>query len=90
MAYLRRFKGDWATSVYLHRSFSNRRAYLNTIEDRRSGRHDDEDGAGPSGTHRSDDDDHGEGGDENLGDKNNLTREDDEDEFADSDDDDGD
>jgi len=79
------------TSMYLHRSFSNRRAYLNAIEAKQSGaRRDDENGAGPSGTHHSDDDNDGDNGNEDLDDENDLTKEDDEDQFVDSDDDNGD
>lgn len=82
MPYLRRFKGDWATTTYLHRSFSNRRGYLNR-EDDENPKPVDENGAGPSGTCHEENDDDGSGNDNNLG------REDDEDEFMnDSDDDD--
>ena len=77
--------------MYLHQAFSNRRAYLNTIEACRSRAHrDDKNGVGPSGTHHSNDDDDNDDDNENLGGENDLTREDDEDEFADSDDNDSD
>ena len=79
--------------MYLHRSFSNRRAYLNTIEARQPGaHHDDENGVGPSGTRHSDNGNDGNDGDEDRDaeDDRDLTKEDDEDEFTDSDDDNGD
>ena len=73
--------------MYLHWAFSNRCTYLNTIEAHRSRAHrDDKNGAGPSGTHHSDNDNDNDDDDENLGGENDLTREDDKDEFADSDD----
>jgi len=81
--YLRRFKGDWATTAYLRRSFSNRRGYLNR-DDGKDPRPADENGAGPSGTHHDDDDDVGSGNNDDLG------REDDEEDFMDDSDDDDD
>ena len=49
----------------------------------------DENGVGPSGTRHSDDENDDNDNDGDLGDENDLTREDDEDKFVDSDDNDG-
>lgn len=76
MVYLRRFKGDWATTAYLHRSFSNRRGYLSR-EDDINPKPADENGAGPSGTRHDDDGDGSSDNDDDLG------KEDDQDDFMD-------
>ena len=79
MAFLRRFKRDWATTAYLRRSLANRRGYLKKCDDPNQV---DENGAGPSGSGHSGIDD------DNDGDDNGLSREDDEDDFEDEDEDD--
>lgn len=84
MAFLRRFKRDWATTAYLRRSFRNRRGYLKREPNV------DENGAGPSGTRHTDDDDD----DDDIEVDKDLAQESDEDDFMDGseddDDDDGD
>jgi hypothetical protein len=80
VAYLHRFKGDWATVTYLRQSFTNQRGYLTRADDE-----DlmpvDEDGAGTSGTHHDD---------KNINNGNNddLGKEDDEGDFMDDSDND--
>ena len=84
MIYLRRFKGDWATTAYLRRSFSNRRGYLSR-GDNNEPKLVDENGAGPSGTRHDDNDNNGGGGSDNDDD---LHKEDDQNDFMEDSDDD--
>ena len=80
--YLRRFENDWATSTYLHRTFSNRRGYLHS-------RKTDAEGAGPSGACNSDDNGSCSDSDDGLDDDiDNIDKEDDADEFMNDSDDD--
>ena len=91
VAYLRRFERDWASTDYLKRSFTNRHAYLarlvndqNTVgEDETETQQNDENGAGPSGTQHTDNNDRA-----NDSDTDSLAHEDDEDDFMDNIDDD--
>lgn len=81
MAFLRRFKRDWATTAYLRRSLANRRGYLKKCGDPDQV---DENGAGPSGAGRN------SVGSDHDDDDNGLSREDDEEDFVDDDEDDED
>ena len=84
VAYLRRFERDWASTDYLKRSFTNRRAYLawlvndqNTAgEDETETQQNDENRAGPSGTQHTDNNNGA-----NDSDTDSLAHEDDEDDF---------
>ncbi|KAF9650274.1 hypothetical protein BDM02DRAFT_3185493 [Thelephora ganbajun] len=85
VAYLRRFKGDWATTAYLRRSFCNRRGYLNRSDDK-DPKTVDKNRSGPSGTNHDEDEDD----DVDIGGDDDLRRENDQDDFANpSEDDDG-
>ena len=75
VAFLRRFKRDWATTAYLRRSFQNRRGYLR----KQANELVDENGAGPSGTHRVNDDDD----DDDIDIDEDLAQEADQDDFMD-------
>jgi len=77
VAFLRRFKHDWATTTYLHRSFQNRRGYLKRDVDERV----DQNGTKSSGTRHTNGDNDDDNDDVEVDD--DLTQEPDENDFMD-------